>query len=60
MKLTKEQLETLSNCILSQMQIVRGTSGLSTVLDIAINQALEKLQALNHIICNELEKKCIK
>ena len=53
---TKKQLETLSDCILLKMQILRGNIGISSELDKVIKIDLKNLQELNTIICNELER----
>ena len=57
MKLTKEQLKTLSDCILSEMKRVESLRGSSWVIsNEVLNEAQRKLQEINHIICNELER----
>lgn len=55
-ELTKEQLETLSDCILSKMEDVRHTLRFnsSDTLNRVIDLELNKLKNLNSIICNLL------
>ena len=57
MKLTKEQLEMLSDCVLSEMK--RVNSAISAHKDKSIQELLKevinKQQKINHIICNQLE-----
>ena len=56
MKLTKEQLEILSECIYNQMNHIGNTRTTTKGLINSIKRELKKLQELNHIICNELER----
>ena len=59
MELTKEQLETLSDCILNEMTElirIRDTFRSNKTLSDSVGKEVDKLKNLNSIICNQLEK----
>ena len=56
MELTIEQLEMLSECIYSTMNKIGNVGYPSETLNKVVKKELDKLQKLNHIICNELER----
>ena len=59
MELTKEQLETLSDCILNEMtELIRIQYSLRSnkTLSDSVGKEVDKLKNLNSIICNQLEK----
>jgi len=59
MKLTKEQLEMLSDCILSKMGHIRDVANIRGLVETS-NEVIEELHKLNTIICNELAKELSK
>jgi hypothetical protein len=56
MKLNKEELEILSECILSKMREVSGIKPTTQTLKDAIQSELDELRYLNSIVCDELNK----
>lgn len=56
MKLSKEELEILSECLLSKMREISNIKPVSNALSVAIQSELEELQNLNSVVCDELKK----
>jgi hypothetical protein len=56
MKLSKEELEILSECILCKMKEISNIKPVSNALTVAIQSELEELQYLNSVVCGELKK----
>ena len=56
MTLDKEQLEILSECILSKMKEISSIKPSTITLSVAIKSELDELQYLNSTICDELKK----
>ena len=56
MLLNKEELEILSECILSKMKEVSSIKPSTEALAIAIQSELDELQYLNSVVCDDLKK----
>ena len=56
MELTKQQLLLISECIYSTMNKIGNVGYPSETLNKVVKKELDKLQKLNHIICNKLER----
>ena len=56
MKLNKEELEILSECILTKMKEVSSIKPTTQALTDAIQSELDELQYLNSVVCEELKK----
>ena len=55
MKLNKEQLEMLSDCILSKQANILNVCYIKGIREKA-NEMLKELRDLNHLICDDIEE----
>jgi len=55
MKLNKEQLEMLSDCILSKQANILNVCDIKGIREKA-NEMLKELRDLNHLICDDIEE----